>query len=125
MATGDLKGEETMAIKVTAGEEIIKGVVVHFESDGYFDMAVENDQAKFGVALEAASEEGKDFMAVVWGRVEVSNNVDAIDIGELVEASANGTIKPAAFDMSGNAIGTAWEDIAASENGTIWVGLVR
>ena len=122
MAIGDIKGEEAIIRVVTAGAAVTKGQVVHIEADGKWDPVVTTDTGKFGVAIEAASADGVEFRAVIWGRVEITATAAAIAAHELVEAGTTGMVLASAG--TNVVVGTAMEAFASSGSGTIWVGLV-
>lgn len=123
MAAGDLKGEEAIAIKLTLGDTVTKGQVIHEESDdGFWDPGALADTGNKAVALEAGVVTD-EIMAVVWGRVEVIADTTAITKGATVGAGAAGDVSKNV--TAGQAFATAMEAIAANAKGTIWVGLVR
>lgn len=126
MAIGDLKGDECVVVKVTAGAAITKGQVVHLElDDGLWDPVVDTDLGKFGVAIEAASGTGIELLVCIWGRVEVAATAAAIAEGSLVMAGTTG--KVAIIDATGAGLGevagTAMEAFGSGENHTVWIGL--
>jgi hypothetical protein len=123
MAAGDIKGPEAVVIKVTAGAAVTKGQLVHLEADGKWDPTVDTDTGKFGVACEAASADGVEFLCCIFGRVEVTASAAAIAKGSYVEADA-GVVKAAALTAYGEVVGFAMEAFASGETKTIWVGVM-
>lgn len=124
MAAGDLKGDNCIVIKVTAGAAVAKGDLVHIEADGKWDPTADADVGKFGVANTAAAADGDTFMCVIWGPVEVATTAAAVPKGSYVEADAT-VVKKAALTAYGEVVGTAMEAVgAAGGNITIWVGMM-
>jgi len=126
MAAGDVKGDEAVILAVTAGIAIVKGDLVHLESDGYWDPTTTDDIGKFGVAIEAASGAAETVRVVIWGPVEVdcSGNVSK---GALGQPGLTGQVATQSFtnDSSGNTIaGTFMESGTDLGTATFWVGLV-
>ena len=125
MAAGDVKGDNAIVIKLTAGAAVVKGQVVHMEADFKFDPCIGTDTGKFAVAIEAASGDTVEFRAVIFGEVEVTAG-GAITQGANVIASTTGEAATSAGATATNLhVGTAMEAIASGETGTIFVGLVN
>lgn len=124
MAAGDIKGEEAVVIKLTAGAAVTKGQVVHFEADGKFDAVVDTDTGKFAVAIEASSGDTVAFRACIWGRVEVTATAATIAEGQLVMAGTTGKVAAADLVAQDEVLGTAMEAFASGGTQTIWLGLV-
>lgn len=146
MTAGDIKGPEAVVQVLTAGAAVTKGDVVHFESDGKWDPVTAGDKGKFAVAIEAASADGVEFRAVVWGRVEVTASAATIAAWQNVIAAATGVIAKAADMATLDApasyveatvqteldkiqdprlfVGTVTEAFQSGGTGTLWVGLV-
>ena len=128
MASGNLKGEECVVIKLQAGGVVTVGDVVHYESDGYFDMVTTADMGKFGVALDAAAAEGDWIRVCVWGRAEVKATAAAIKKGAYVIAGTTGFVVDAGTisetTVYGTIVGTAMTAFDSSGQGTIFVGLM-
>ena len=125
MAVGDLKGSENVVIKVTSGAAVVKGEVVHIESDTYWDPVVDTDTGKFGVALDAASGAAEDIRVCIWGRVDVTADIGTIAEAEVVMAATTGKVAATDHGAIGENVGTAMEAFDSSGTGTIWVGLVE
>ena len=126
MAAGDIKDERAVVVTLTAGAAVTKGDVVHFETaDDLWDPVVDNDVGKFAVAIEAASESGVEFRAVIWGPVEVTATAATIGAFELVMAGTTGLVAAEDWVVAGETVGTAMEAFGNSTVHTIWVGLVR
>ena len=128
MASGDLKGDECIVMLLQAGGANAIGDVVHFESDGYFDLVTTGDTGKFGVALDAATAEADYIRVCVWGRVEVKATAAAIKKGALVVAGTTGFVVDAGSitetTVYATIVGTAMSAFDSGGQGVIWVGLV-
>lgn len=146
MSVGDIKGDEAVVSRLTAGAAVTKGDVVHLESDGKWDPVVAGDVGKFAVAIDDASADGVTFRAVVWGRVEVAASAAAIAAWQNVIAASTGLIAKAVDMVALDApasyveatvqteldkiqdprkfVGTVTEAFLSSGTGTLWVGLV-
>lgn len=126
MAAGDIKGPEVITVKLVAGVPVTKGQVVGMQTDDLFDPAILTDTGKFAVAIEDAAAVNDTFLAVIWGRVEVTASAAAITPGAIVMAATTGLVvaadTPAAVGVN---VGTATEAFAVSGNGTVFVGLVN
>lgn len=147
MAIGDIKGQEAIVKKLTAGAVVTKGQVVHHEpADDKWDPVVDGDSGKFAVAIEAAAADGDEFDAVIWGRVEVTataatiaelENVIAGSTGKVVKATVMTVLDaPASYGESTMqteldkildprlTVGTTMEAFDSAGSGTIFVGMV-
>lgn len=128
MAVGDLKGEECIVIKASAGGAVAVGDLVHIEADGYWDKTASGDTGKFGVALDAAAAEGDPIRVCIYGPVEVASSAAAINAGAYVIADA-GVVADAGditeTTVYGTIVGTALGAVpAAGGNLTVFVGLM-
>ena len=123
MAIGDIKGDEAIVMKLTAGGAITIGQVVHLEADGKWDPVVDTDTGKFAVAIEAASGDTIEFRAVVWGRVETTAQNTTVE-GEVMMAGTTGYVTPTDHGAIGENVGTMMEAAASLGTATLWVGLV-
>lgn len=132
MTAGDIKGDEATVEVLTAGAVIVKGQLVHYETDGKYDPAVEDDLGPFAVAIDAAAADAATFRAVTYGRVEVAlEGTGNALVGSPLKAgltttnnSPAGTVCLAVPDSSGNYVcGVAAEAADTSGNLlTMWVG---
>lgn len=130
MAAGDVKGDEAFVVNLTAGTAVVKGNLVHYESDQKYDPTVSADLGPFAVAIEAAAADTNTFRGVIWGRAEVVfSGATAAKIGTpLMAATAasgpSGSVS-VSTDISGNqTAGVAMEAMDTSGNTyTMWVGL--
>ena len=126
MAAGDIKNlEDARIIEVTAGTAVVKGDLVHIESDGKWDPCTTDDIGKFGVAIEASTGDTVTFRAIIWGEVEVDCS-GAVVKGALGCAGTNGQVKVQSYtDASYNYnAGTFMEAAADQGTATFFVGLV-
>jgi hypothetical protein len=128
MAAGDIKDERAVVIELTAGAAVVKGQVVHLETDHKYDPCAASDKGKFAVATVAASGDTETFRAVIWGPVEVTATAAAISKGAIVMADTAGTVTEtdwAGGTVCAEHVGTAMEAFASAGVQTIWVGLVQ
>jgi len=127
MASGDMKGE-CIVLEVTSGIAIVKGDVVHIESDGFWDPVTTADCGKFGVALDAAAGAAELVRVVVKGPVEVKATAAAIAKGALVIAGTTGFVVDAGTisetTVAYTVVGTALTAFGSSGQGTIYVGVM-
>jgi len=146
MAAGDLKGEECITIKVTAGATVTAGQVVALQAnDGKWDPVTDGMTGKFGVALTDGADT-ESIMVCIYGRVEVQATNATIAKGENVRAGTTGKVRKAvamtALDAPASYVeatvqteldkiqdprtfmGTAMTAFGANGLGTVFVGLV-
>jgi len=124
MAAGDIKGEEAIVEVLTAGEAIVKGNLVHYESGGKYLKTVDADAGPFAVAIEAAAADGSTFRAVTAGQVEVVFYGSAALRGTpLKPGPTAGTVTISATFGSGINSGVTAEPMDTSGNTyTMWLG---
>lgn len=126
MAAGDLKGEECLAIEVTAGATVVKGDLVHLESDGKWDPTASADTGKFGVAMSGGADT-EAIMVCIYGRVEVTATAAAIAKGAYVIADAAKVVDAGTISETtvyGTIVGTAMEAFGSGETKTVFVGMM-
>jgi len=124
MAVGDLKGDECVVIRVTAGATVAVGDVVHLEADGKWDPVADQDKGKFGVAITAGADT-ETISVCIYGRVEVKATAAAIAKGATVMAGNTGLVAASDYAAPGKNIGTAMEAFSSGGTGTVWIGLVN
>ena len=74
--------------------------------------------------IRLASFDTVEFLACIWGRVEVTAIAATIAQGQLVMAGTTGKVAAADLAAQDVVVGTAMEAFGSGETQTVWVGLL-